>query len=130
MSGVCYKQGMQEIIHGRALARIEPAERVLLKTHNSELWAARETFADDFLALTEEAARALLDAGVRLVGIDYLSIGDEAAHRALLAAGVVAIEGLDLRGVEPGEYTLVCAPLKLVGSDGGPARVFLVRDSF
>jgi arylformamidase len=65
---------------------------------------------------------------VRLVGIDYLSIGDEAAHQALLAAGVVAIEGLDLRGVAPGDYRLVCAPLKLVGSDGAPARALLIRD--
>jgi arylformamidase len=117
-----------ERLDAPAFARLEPTERLLLKTRNSELWS-RTTFADDFLALTEDGARALLDAGVRLVGIDYLSIGDEAAHNALLQAGVVAIEGLDLRGVEAGEYTLVCAPLKLVGSDGGPARAFLVRNS-
>jgi arylformamidase len=102
------------------------SERVLLKTRNSDLWA-RETFADDFLALTEDGARALVAAGVRLVGIDYLSIGDERAHQALLGAGLVAIEGLDLRDVEPGEYELFCAPLKLVGSDGAPARVILRR---
>jgi arylformamidase len=105
----------------------ELSERILLKTRNSELWN-RETFADEFLALTEDGARALIDGGVRLVGIDYLSIGDEAAHRALLGAGVVAIEGLDLRGVGAGDYHLICAPLKLVGSDGAPARALLVRD--
>ena len=102
-------------------------ERILLKTRNSELWA-RDTFADDFLALTEDGARVLIDGGVRLVGIDYLSIGDEAAHQALLGAGVVPIEGLDLRRVEPGEYQLICAPMKLVGSDGAPARTLLIRD--
>jgi arylformamidase len=117
-----------ERLDARALAGVEPAARVLLKTRNSELWS-RETFAEDFLALTEDGARTLLAAGVRLVGIDYLSIGDETAHHALLEAGVVAIEGLDLRRVDAGDYTLVCAPLKLVGSDGGPARAFLVRDS-
>jgi arylformamidase len=105
---------------------VELAQRVLLKTRNSELWA-RDSFADDFLALTEDGARALIGGGVRLVGIDYLSIGDEAAHEALLGAGVVAIEGLDLRDVDPGEYELICAPLKLVGSDGAPARVLLRR---
>lgn len=105
---------------------VELAPRVLLKTRNSELWA-RDSFSDDFLALTEDGARALIDAGVRLVGIDYLSIGDEAAHHALLAAGVVAVESLDLREVDPGEYELICAPLKLVGSDGAPARVLLRR---
>ncbi|HYY02354.1 MAG TPA: cyclase family protein [Gaiellaceae bacterium] len=117
-----------ERLDAPAFARLEPTERLLLKTRNSELWS-RTTFADDFLALTEDGARALLAASVRLVGIDYLSIGDEAAHNALLQAGVIAIEGLDLRGVEAGEYALVCAPLKLVGSDGGPARAFLVRNS-
>jgi arylformamidase len=105
---------------------VDLPERVLLKTRNSELWKL-DSFAEDFLSLTADAARVLVDAGVRLVGIDYLSIGDEAAHGVLLAADVVPIEGLDLRGVEPGEYELVCAPLKLVGSDGAPARVLLRR---
>ena len=103
------------------------AERVLFKTPNSRLWE-REEFAEDFVKLDGEAARALVAGGVRLVGIDYLSIGDEEAHHVLLEAGVVAVEGLDLRRVEPGEYRLVCAPLKLVGSDGAPARVLLLRD--
>jgi arylformamidase len=115
-----------ERLDASAFAAVPLAERVLLKTRNSELWA-RDTFADDFLALTEGGARALIDGGVRLVGIDYLSIGDEAAHEALLGAGVVAVESLDLRDVDPGEYELICAPLKLVGSDGAPARVLLRR---
>jgi arylformamidase len=102
------------------------AERVLFKTTNSELWA-RDTFAEDFESLDAAMAQALVDKGVRLVGIDYLSIGDEEAHRILLGAGVVSVEGLDLRGVEPGAYELICAPLKLVGCDGAPARVFLRR---
>jgi arylformamidase len=101
-------------------------ERVLFKTPNSELWEL-DAFVEDNVSLTEEGARALVERGVRLVGIDYLSIGGEQAHEVLLRAGVVAIESLDLRGVEPGRYTLVCAPLKLVGSDGAPARVLLLR---
>jgi arylformamidase len=103
------------------------AERVLFKTPNGRLWA-REEFSEDFVKLDGEAARALVERGVRLVGIDYLSIGDEEAHHVLLGAGVVAVEGLDLREVEPGEYRLVCAPLKLVGAEGAPARVLLLRD--
>ena len=105
---------------------VELAERVLLKTSNSELWA-RGTFAEDALQLDGGAAQVLVDGGVRLVGIDYRSIGDHDAHRVLLGAGVVPVEGLDLRGVEPGDYDLICAPLKLVGSDGAPARVLLRR---
>lgn len=106
---------------------VELAERVLLKTTNSQLWA-RDTFAEEFLALTESGAGRLVDAGVRLVGIDYLSIGDEAAHKVLLGAGVIPVEGLDLRRVDAGDYRLVCAPMKIVGSDGAPARVLLIRD--
>jgi arylformamidase len=103
------------------------AERVLFKTPNGRLWE-RDEFSEDFVALDAEAARALVAAGVRLVGIDYLSIGDEEAHRILLGAGIVAVEGLDLREAEPGDYRLVCAPLKLVGAEGAPARVLLLRD--
>jgi len=99
-------------------------ERVLLKTRNGAHWD-RDEFTHDFVRLDGAGARWLVEAGVRLVGIDYLSIGDEDAHRTLLAAGVVPLEGLDLRAVEPGGYELLCLPLKLVGSDGAPARALL-----
>ena len=101
-------------------------ERVLFKTPNSELWASDE-FADGFAQLDGEAARLLVERGVRLVGVDYLSVGDEDAHRVLLGAGVVPVEALDLRGVEPGAYELVCLPLRVVGADGAPARAVLIR---
>ena len=118
--------GVTERLDNEALAELELAERVLFKTRNSALWE-QDSFVDDFVSLTGGGAQALIERGVRLVGIDYLSLGNEDAHRALLGAGIVAIEGLDLRGVEPGEYQLVCAPLKLVGADGAPARAFLFR---
>jgi arylformamidase len=104
----------------------EGAERVIFKTPNSELWA-EDTFPETFERLDGAAARALVERGVRLVGVDYLSVGDEDVHRVLLGAGVVPVEGLDLRGVEPGSYELHCLPLRLVGSDGAPARAILVR---
>ena len=100
------------------------AERVLLKTRNSELWAL-DHFTRDHVRLDASGAQAVLDLGPRLIGIDYLSIGDGDAHTLLLSAGVVPLEGLDLRGVEPGRYTLYCTALKLVGSDGAPARALL-----
>ena len=99
-------------------------DRVLLKTPNSELWG-RETFVSSFTRLEATGANALIEHGVRLVGIDYLSIGDPEAHRALLAAGVAVVEGLDLRDVEPGPYFVACLPLKVAGSDGAPARAVL-----
>ena len=105
-------------------------ERVLFKTSNSELWAS-ERFDTEFLGITEDGARWLVDRGVRLVGIDYLSIapyGDSVpTHRVLLEAGVAILEGTDLRDVGPGPFELICAPLRIVGADGAPARAFLVR---
>ena len=105
----------------------EGAERVLLKTLNSGLRAQPE-FTRDFVRLDGSGARFVVASGIRTIGIDYLSIGDREAHRELLGAGVVPVEGLDLREIEPGAYTLVCLPLDIVGSDGGPARAVLIED--
>jgi arylformamidase len=119
---------VEDEIDADAVARLglDGVERVLLKTRNGRLWKL-DSFSHDFVRLNASGASALIELGVRLVGIDYLSIGDEEAHYALLGAGVVPIEGLDLRRVEPGEYRLICLPLRLVGSDGAPARAVLVR---
>ena len=111
----------------RALEIPAGAERVLLKTGNSRLWE-RDTFTRDFVRLTGTGARFVIERGIAVIGIDYLSIGDEDAHRELLTAGVVPLEGLDLRGIEPGAYELICLPLRLKGSDGAPARAVLVRE--
>jgi arylformamidase len=102
-------------------------DRVLFKTRNSEAWA-RDEFYEGFATIAPDAAERLVAAGIRLVGIDYLSVGSPETHRTLLGAGVVAIEGLDLRAIAPGTYTLVCLPLKLVGADGAPARVVLIDE--
>jgi arylformamidase len=102
-------------------------ERVLFKTRNSSLWE-RPDFTRDFVRLDGGAARHLVELGVRLVGIDYLSVGDAEAHRVLLGAGIVPLEGLDLRRVEPGPYRLICLPLRLENADGAPARAVLLED--
>ena len=105
-------------------------ERLLLKTRNSDLWNREATtFAEDFIALTPGAARWVVERGIRLVGIDYLSVepfdGDGAVHHSLLQAGVTPLETLDLRRVEPGRYTLICLPLNLPAGDGAPCRALL-----
>jgi arylformamidase len=107
-----------------ALAFPNDLTRILFKTSNSQLWS-RVSFSRDFVRLTGSGARFLVEKGVRLVGIDYLSIGDAEAHRELLSARVIALEGLDLREVEPGKYELICLPVRLEGSDGAPARAIL-----
>ena len=104
----------------------EGTERVLFKTPNSELWAL-DSFPDEFERFDGEGAGALVGRGLRLVGVDFLSVGDHPAHRTLLGAGVVVVEGLDLRGVEPGPYELHCLPLRLIGSDGAPTRAILIK---
>lgn len=105
-------------------------ERVLFGTRNSKLWARGEKeFKRDFAAITEDGAEWLVKKGVRLVGVDYLSVApfgnSRPTHRVLLEAGVVILEGVNLSGVPRGFYELFCLPLKLVGSDGAPARAVL-----
>jgi arylformamidase len=124
--------GLRKTIGPEELAGLDlPATetRLLFKTPNSELWN-EPGFSEAFIGLDGDAARLLAERGVRLVGADYLSIapfGNPApTHLALLSAGVVIMEGLDLRAVQPGPVDLLCLPLRLVGSDGVPARA-LVR---
>jgi arylformamidase len=107
----------------------------LFKTANSDLWRdPTHHYTRDIVALDASAARWCVTRGVRLAGIDYLTIepqGPEKAgyptHHTLLAAGVVIVEGLDLREVTPGGYDLVCAPLRIAHGDGAPARVLLIE---
>lgn len=104
-------------------------ERLLFKTSNSMLWSS-PAFMPMFVGLTADAADYLVERGVKLVGIDYLSIEAEhgtgaPVHRTLLKNNIFIIESLDLSAVEPGEYELICLPLKLDGLDGSPARVVL-----
>jgi arylformamidase len=111
----------------------EGAERVLLRTANSELWRReRVEFPDVYACLTPEAARWVVDRGIKLIGVDFLSVEQKGAeghptHHTLLKNGVVIIEGLNLGDVEPGEYTLACLPLRIKDGDGGPARAVLLR---
>jgi arylformamidase len=107
-------------------------DRLLLKTANSQLWARHENnFFTDFVGVSEDGAEWLVSHAVKLVGIDYLSVApfhqSIPTHRALLGAGVIVVEGLDLSAIIPGSYGLYCLPLKLVGSDGAPARVILTE---
>ncbi|MFN7936303.1 MAG: cyclase family protein [Bryobacteraceae bacterium] len=109
------------------------AKRVLFRTGNSARQWWREPFREDFEALTESLAQRLVTEGVRLVGIDYLSVGrndDEgsAVHRILLSAGIWLLEGLNLCDTAPGQYELICLPIRLAGADGAPARA-IVRPS-
>lgn len=116
------------------LGNINGVERVLLKTRNSEFWATPEDgFRSDFTYLTLSTAQMLVENEVVLVGIDYLSIEKSGApghpvHIKLLTNEVVILEGIDLREVSPGDYDLICAPLKYNGAtgDGSPARTFLI----
>ena len=108
--------------------------RLLFKTRNSNLGLMqREEFEEGYVAISEDAAEYLVEIGVETVGVDYLSVEpfedtEFHTHHTLLGADVVILEGLMLADVEPGEYFLVCLPLKLRGSDGSPARAILIRN--
>lgn len=110
-------------------SRIKRGERILFKTRNSFFWKT-DVFQKDFVYISKEAAEYLLHAGICVVGVDYLSVGgyqkDGAkTHKAILGAGIWIIEGLNLFGVKPGNYDLFCLPLKVLDSDGAPARAII-----
>jgi arylformamidase len=110
--------------------QLNQGDRVLFKTANSERGWKTDKFMEDFVYISKEAAQCLVESGIRTVGVDYLSVGgfhhDSAeTHHALLNARVWIIEGLNLSGVQAGYYDLICLPLKIMGSDGAPARAVL-----
>lgn len=114
-----------------AAAGLREDLRVLLKTSNSALWNT-SGFHQDYTYLTEAGARYLVAQGVKVIGVDYLSVeqfkkAGAPAHHVLLSEGVVVIEGLNLAEADPGMYELYCLPLRIAGADGAPARVVLKR---
>ena len=109
--------------------RFDNVKRVLFKTVNSSYWKL-SAFKKDFVYLTKDAAQYLVDKGIRLVGVDYLSVEkfesqQAETHHILLRNDVIILEGLDLSTVEPGRYELIALPLKIKDGDGSPARVIL-----
>jgi arylformamidase len=125
--------GSVTAIESGHLADIAGVERILFKTRNSAFWGEQEKgFRKDFTYITPGAAHYLAEANVKLVGIDYLSVEkfgseDFATHKTLLGKEIVILEGLDLRAVPPGDYEMICLPLKYIGGtgDGAPARTIL-----
>lgn len=126
---------VQAVDAGRHITKEHVAEidlkgesRVLFKTRNSHL-LHQPAYDPDFVAFSVEAAQALVARGVKLVGLDYLSVahaGEQVpVHRAFLDHGVVLLEGIDLSEITPGRYELICFPVRLRGLDGAPCRAVL-----
>lgn len=113
----------------------EKTPRLLLKTRNSRFWhESPNEFKTDFAAFTADGAQWLVDHGIGLIGLDYLSIElygakELGAHKAFLKSGVTILEGLDLTRAEPGWYVLSAFPLKYHGLDGAPCRAVLIQDN-
>jgi arylformamidase len=122
----------KESIKPKALEshKIRAGERILFKTGNSAKSWKNDAFDEDFIYISKEGAQYLVDRGIQTVGVDYLSVGGYKkdgveTHHVLLGAGVWVIEGLNLSKVKPGKYDLICLPLKMLNSDGAPARAIL-----
>ncbi|MFA5181805.1 MAG: cyclase family protein [Syntrophales bacterium] len=125
------EMNVQGLIESKDLEplNLDGCKRLLLKTANSLFWGSNE-FRKDFSSLGESAATYLVGKGISLIGFDYLSVEGfhakgHAVHKTLLGNGVIILEGLNLAGINPGFYELICLPLKILGSDGAPARVLL-----
>jgi len=108
----------------------EGTTRILFKTANSDHWNdGLHKFQEDYIALDPDAAASLVEMGINVVGVDYLSVASYSepvpTHKVLLEAGILIIEGLDLSQVSAGIYKLYCLPLKIGDCDGAPARVLL-----
>lgn len=122
-----------EAVHARHVpGDLRHGERVLFRTRNSTEYLAERRFVEPFIYVARDAAQALADARVALVGIDYLSVGGfhtdlVETHQILLGAGIWIVEGIVLTHVQPGEYDLACLPLLIPGADGAPARAMLKR---
>lgn len=121
----------KECISVRELQKqqIRPKERVLFKTVNSAYWKTGR-FVKRFVYISPDCASYLAALSLRVVGVDYLSVGGyhkdgAVTHKNLLKAGIWIIEGLNFSGVKPGRYDLICLPLKILNSDGAPARAVI-----
>lgn len=116
-----------------ALAIPDEVTRLLLKSNNSEIWRSLPApFPDEYVCLSQDGARWVVERGIRLIGVDFLSVEMKGSpghptHMELLKNGVVIVEGLNLGDVEPGKYTFGAFPLRIAGGDGGPARAVLLQ---
>lgn len=116
-----------------SLGLADDVTRLLLKTSNSELWRRPErvAFPETYACLSLEGARWVIERGIDLIGVDFLSIEERGAeghpvHVELLSKGIVIVEGLDLGAAAPGDCTFICMPLRIRDGDGGPARACLI----
>ena len=114
-------------------ANIPPGTiRLLIKTPNSELWKTAPAFTEDYVGISADGAQYLVDLGIRLIGVDYLSVATMedmvATHEILLGSSTIIVEGLNLAEVPSGAYTLCCLPLKIQGTDGAPTRAVLLAE--
>ncbi|HYF35342.1 MAG TPA: cyclase family protein [Prosthecobacter sp.] len=112
--------------------RLQRGERLLFKTRNSAHSWNSDSFDKNFVSIRKDAAAYLVECGVMTVGVDYLSIGGYErdgveTHQIMLGAGMWVIEGLNLSAIEPGDYDMICLPLKIAGADGAPCRVVVRR---
>lgn len=138
LTGQCYVLQLPDGVDAITSEVLERSEitsdmkRILFGTSNSHLWAKGvKEFQTDYVAITEDGAQWLVDHGVKLVGVDYLSVApysdSEPTHKILLGAGIVVVEGLNLSNVMRGFYDLYCLPLKIAGAEGAPARAILIQ---
>jgi arylformamidase len=112
--------------------KIKSGERILFKTKNSPHVYSIRQYMGDWVALVPETAEYLVEKKIRMVGLDYLTVGHtdppdviNKVHRALLSNGIFILEAINLAGVKPGNYDMMCLPLRIEKGDAGPCRVVI-----
>ena len=129
-------RGMKEITPERLKEeKLCKDDIILMKTDNTERFQGVQVLLD-YATLTYDAAEYLVGIGIKMVGIDYMTIEQargkriegKSIHRILLGAGIVIAEGLDLRYVDEGVFAMHCFPVALKGADGAPARMSLMEE--
>jgi len=127
------KIGHREILPSDIMSqKVKKGARILFKTGNYK-YLHGSKFPNSYVSLSEDGAEYLSKKKVFLIGIDFLSIEKHKnpghpVHKTLLENGIVNVEGLDLSNISAGRYTIACLPLKVVDSDGSPARVLLIKE--
>jgi arylformamidase len=114
-------------------ANLNGVTRVLFRTTNSDTRMDKKEYDNNWVGIAPCAAQFLVDAGVVIAGLDYVTIeakehtDDWPSHHIFCGNNVVILEGARLKNIKDGEYFMCCLPLRLKGSEAAATRTILIE---